>query len=84
MLTILQLVYGADEVLDQGAPAEEPSLASARDRGAVSALEEAMLARRGNRQPSARVLAAVRSARTSALRRACRALMLLWEVLIYK
>jgi len=80
MLTILQLVYGADEVLDQGAPAEEPSLASARDRGAVSALEEAMLARRGNRQPSARVLAAVRSARTSALRRACRALMLLWEV----
>mmetsp|Transcript_24562 Transcript_24562/g.58044 ORF Transcript_24562/g.58044 Transcript_24562/m.58044 type:complete len:303 (+) Transcript_24562:650-1558(+) len=79
MLTILQLVYGADEVLDAGAPAEEqPS--SARDLTAVTALEAAMRARRAGRVPTARVLAAVRTARTSALRRACKALMLLWEV----
>jgi len=79
MLTILQLVYGADEVLDAGAPAEEqPS--SARDLAAVTALEAAMRARRAGRVSTARVLAAVRTARTSALRRACKALMLLWEV----
>jgi hypothetical protein len=85
MLTILQLVYGADEVFEQGAPAEEQPT-SARDLEAISALEAAMLARSaaraGGRKPSARVLAAVRTARTSALRRACKALMLLWEVRI--
>ncbi|KAJ1637847.1 hypothetical protein T492DRAFT_859324 [Pavlovales sp. CCMP2436] len=62
-------------------PPASPLAACARYRAILvyGVDEEAMLARRGNRQPSARLLAAIHSARTSVLRRACRALMLLWE-----